>query len=80
MLDPKLIAEKPEDVGVDSEALEARFARARRDIDDGVLPSAQVAVALPGPPALPRAFGNACQGGMDRPATDEPLYHIHSTT
>ena len=45
MLDTKLVAEKPEDVGVDSEALDALFARAQRDVDDGTLPSAQVAVA-----------------------------------
>ena len=39
MLDSKLVAEKPEDVGVDSEALEALFARAQRDVDDGVFTS-----------------------------------------
>ena len=38
------IATTPEDVGVDSERLEALFARVRRDVEDGVLPSAQVAV------------------------------------
>jgi hypothetical protein len=47
MIDVKHIATKPEDVGIDSEKLEAVFARAKRDVDDGTLPSAQVAVARP---------------------------------
>ena len=45
MIDSKLMASRPEDAGVDSEALEAVFARARREVDDGLIPSAQVAVA-----------------------------------
>ena len=80
MLNQELIAEKPEDVGVNSEALDALFARARRDIDDGVLPSAQVAVARRGRLAGLRTFGQAVQGGMERPATDETLYTIYSAT
>ncbi len=80
MLNPELIAEKPEDVGVDSEALDALFARAQRDVDDGVLPSAQVAVARRGRLAGLRTFGRAVQGGTERPATDETLYTIYSAT
>ncbi len=80
MLNSKLIAGKPEDVGVDSEALDAVFARAQRDIDDGVLPSAQVAVARRGKLAGLRTFGRAVQGGVDKPATDETLYTIYSST
>ena len=80
MLNQELIAERPEDVGVDSEALDALFARARRDIDDGVLPSAQVAVARRGRLAGLRTFGKAVQGGIERPATDETLYTIYSAT
>jgi CubicO group peptidase (beta-lactamase class C family) len=75
-----LIAAKPEDVGVDCERLEAVFARAKRDIDDGVLPSAQVAVARGGKVAGVRTFGSAEQGGMERAATDETLYSIFSCT
>jgi len=80
MLNPELIASKPEDVGIDSERLEAVFARARRDLDDGVLPSAQVAVARNGKLAGMRTFGSAVQGGEGRPATDETLYSIFSST
>ncbi len=80
MLDTNLVAEKPEDVGVDSDALDALFARARRDVDDGTLPSAQVAVARNGKLAGLRTFGKAVQGGEERPATDETLYTIYSST
>src|SRR5438876_4683226 len=80
MLNPELIASKPEDVGIVSERLEAVFARARRDLDDGVLPSAQVAVARNGKLAGMRTFGEAVQGGELRPATDDTLYCIFSCT
>jgi CubicO group peptidase (beta-lactamase class C family) len=76
----RLLASRPEDVGIDSERLEAVFARAKRDVDDGVLPSAQVAVARHGKVAGVRTFGSAVQGGVERPATDETLYCIYSCT
>src|SRR5713101_1898772 len=89
------LVSKPEDVGVDSEKLEAVFARAKRDVDDGVLPSAQVAVARNGRLAGMRTFGFAVQGpsralrpgsgqasgrAEAKPATDETLYSIFSST
>ena len=80
MLGPALIASKPEDAGIDSEKLEAVFTRARRDVDKGVLPSAQVAIARNGKLAGMRTFGSAIQGGEERPATDETLYSIFSST
>ena len=80
MVDPAAIAAQPEDVGIDGERLEALFARARRDVDDGVLPSAQVAVARHGKIAGVRTFGVAVQGGTERPATHETLYCIFSST
>lgn len=80
MVAESLVAARPEDVGVDSEKLEAVFARAKRDVDDGVLPSAQVAVARRGRLAGFRTFGKAVQGGEERPATDETLYTIFSCT
>jgi len=80
MLNPELIAPKPEDLGIDSEKLETVFARARRDVDDGVLPSAQVAIARNGKVAGMRTFGAAIQGGEERQATNETLYSIFSST
>jgi CubicO group peptidase (beta-lactamase class C family) len=80
MIDSKLMARVPEDAGVDSEALEAVFARARREVDDGLIPSAQVAVARNGKIAGMRTFGRAVQGGQERAATDETLYCFFSCT
>lgn len=80
MIDAKQIAAKPEDLGIDSEKLEAVFARAKRDVDDGTLPSAQVAIARHGKLAGMRTYGSAVQGGTERPATDDTLYHFYSST
>src|SRR5262245_2904652 len=79
-MSPQFFASRPEDVGVDAEKLEAVFARVRRDVDQGVLESAQVAVARHGRVAGMRTFGKAVQGGAERPATDATLYHIFSCT
>jgi CubicO group peptidase (beta-lactamase class C family) len=80
MLESDLVAAKPEDVGIDPEKLEAVFNRAKRDVDDGTLPSAQVAVARHGKIAGMRTFGRAVQGGAEKPATDDTLYHFFSST
>jgi len=74
------VSSKPEDVGIDSEKLEAVFARAKRDIDQGVLPSAQVAVAREGKIAGMRVYGSAVQGGEEKPATEDTLYCFYSAT
>jgi CubicO group peptidase (beta-lactamase class C family) len=71
---------KPEDLGIDPEKLEAVFARAQRDVEQGVLPSCQVAVARHGRLAGMRTFGAAVQGGETRPATAETMYHVFSST
>ena len=80
MIQAKYMAAKPEEIGIDSERLEAVFARAKRDVDQGVLPSAQVAVARQGKVAGVRTFGRALQGGSESPATNETLYFIFSCT
>lgn len=80
MIAERHMAASPEAVGVDSERLEAVFARARRDIDEGLLSSAQVAVAREGRIAGIRTFGHALQGGERTPATDETLYPLFSCT
>lgn len=80
MISERQLAKKPEDVGIDSERLEALFARARRDVDEGLLSSCQVAVARHGKVAALRTFGNAVQGGRNRPATNETLYPLFSCT
>ena len=79
-LSADLVATRPEDVGIDSEKLEALFARAKRDVDDGTLPSAQVALARRGRLAGFRTFGQVTAGGKSGPATNETLYTIFSST
>lgn len=74
------VAARPEDLGIDSEKLEAVFARAKRDVDDGTLPSAQVAVARHGKLAGLRTYGAVRHGDTEAPATDETLYTIFSCT
>ena len=85
MVSPTTVAAKPEDLGIDPEKLEAVFARAKRDVDQGVLPSCQVAVARHGRLAGMRTYGSAVQGGptqgrADKPATDDTMYHFFSST
>src|SRR5438445_13817107 len=77
---PNFIAAKPEDVGIDSEKLEAVFARAQREVDDVTIPCAQVGEARNGKIAGMRTYGSAVQGGADKPATAETLYTIFSST
>ncbi|MFN0147904.1 MAG: serine hydrolase domain-containing protein [Dehalococcoidia bacterium] len=77
---PLPIAARPEDVGVDPEKLEAVFARAKRDVDDGTLPGCQVAIARQGKLAGFRAFGVARIGEQDVPATTDTLYTVFSST
>jgi len=80
MLDQKRFAARPEEVGIDAGKLDDLFARVARDVDDGPLPSAQVAIARNGKIAGMRTFGSAVQGGELKPATDATLYCIYSCT
>jgi CubicO group peptidase (beta-lactamase class C family) len=80
MFSEDLIADQPEDVGVDAERLEDVFARAKREVDDGLIDSATVAVGRQGKIAGWRTFGAAQQGGDVKTATDETLYCIFSST
>ncbi|MEX0786653.1 MAG: serine hydrolase domain-containing protein [Dehalococcoidia bacterium] len=80
MIEQKWMAARPEDIGIDSERLEDVFARAKREVDDGIVPSAQVAVARHGRIAGLRTVGSAVQGGIEKAATDETLYTIFSCT
>ncbi len=60
--------------------LDALFARVRQDVGDRILPSAQVALGYGGELAGVRTFGEAVQGGVARPATDDTLYSLFSST
>src|SRR6185295_16361732 len=71
MLDSQFIAASPEDVGIDSEKLDALLMRARKEVDDGLLPACQVAIARHGKIAAIASFGSA---------TDESLFNVFSST
>ena len=65
------VADSPDVVGIDAEKLAAVVARVRREVDEGLLPSAQIAVAREGALALFETFGNA---------TNDTLYCVFSST
>ena len=64
-------AASPEAVGVDAERLDDVLQRVRQEVDEGLLPSAQIAVAREGRLALFETIGEA---------TDENLYCVFSST
>ncbi len=74
------VAARPEDVGVDSDRLNALFERVERDVKDGTLPSASIAVAREGRLAGFRVFGSVSHDGNEAPAGEETLYTIFSST
>ncbi len=73
-------ADSPAELGIDPERLDAVFARAEREVRDGLLPSVQVAVARHGKIAGMRTFGRVTHGGRAAPATNETLYVVFSAT
>jgi CubicO group peptidase (beta-lactamase class C family) len=52
----------PAELGIDPDALDALFARVQKDVDDGFLPSCQLALARDGKVAVWRTFGAAPAG------------------
>ena len=61
---PDFFAESPAAVGLDADMLRAVSARVRREVDEGLLPSAQIAIARHGKLALFETFGNATNGTL----------------
>ncbi|MDE0444034.1 MAG: serine hydrolase [Gammaproteobacteria bacterium] len=71
MPDPKVIAESPESVGIASGKLDDIVRRVRKEVDEGLLPSAQIAVAREGRLVLFETLGDA---------TNDSLYCVFSAT
>jgi len=80
MLDQRLVAKAPEDVGIDRKLVDALFERAEKEVREGLLPSAQIAIARNGRIAAMRSFGNVRKGERTEPATNETLYCVFSST
>ena len=73
-------AKSPESLGVDPDKLEAVFARAEKEVREGLLPSCQIAVARHGQLAGFRSFGRVTCEGRPTYASDDTLYVIFSAT
>ena len=71
MPNKNFVAQSPESVGVDSERLQTLLERVRREVDEGLLPSAQIAVAREGRLVLFETIGDA---------TNDNLYCVFSST
>jgi CubicO group peptidase (beta-lactamase class C family) len=80
MVDKRFIADHPAQAGLDPAKVEALFARAEREVNEGLLPSVQIAIARNGKIGAMRTIGRANQGGAEKPATDQTLYTIFSCT
>jgi CubicO group peptidase (beta-lactamase class C family) len=76
----ELFAESPREVGLDPQRVDALFERAAREVNEGLLPSCQIAIARNGKVGAMRTFGRAVQGDAERPATNDTLYTIFSCT
>jgi len=73
-------AESPASVGIDPEKLAVVFARARKEVDEGLLPSSQIAIARNGRIAAMQSVGTVKHEGEPAPATDTTLYCVFSAT
>lgn len=70
----------PEVVGLDSAKVEQLFERAEQEIREGLLPSAQIAIARRGRIGAMRTFGSVTHAGETVAATNDTLYAVFSAT
>jgi len=80
MPDSHFFAESPQALGIDPSKLDALLARAEKEVREGLLPSAQIAVARHGKIAAMRTVGRVTRGGRDVEATNDTLYVVFSAT
>src|SRR5581483_2762013 len=73
-------AQHPSEVALDAAKVQALFDRAQREVNEGLLPSCQIASARRGKIGAMCTFGQAVQGGKEKPATDQTLYIVFSCT
>jgi len=70
----------PEAAGLDPAALDALLVRAAREVDEGHLPSAQIALARHGQLIAFQTFGTVTHEGLAAAATNETRYCVFSCT
>src|SRR5258705_6049336 len=80
MIAEKFLADSTAEVGLNPDKVQALMDRAEREVREGVLPACQVAIARKGKIAAMKTFGNAVQGGVEKPATDETVFVAMSAT
>jgi CubicO group peptidase (beta-lactamase class C family) len=73
-------AQHPSEAGLDPAKVQALIDRVQREVNEGLLPSCQIAIARRGKIGAMRTFGRALQGGAEKPATDRTLYIVFSCT
>jgi CubicO group peptidase (beta-lactamase class C family) len=73
-------AEHLDEVGLDPDKVQALLDRAQREMNEGLLPACQLAIARKRKIGAMRTYGHAIQGGADKPASDETLFVIMSCT
>lgn len=73
-------AESPAEIGLDPQKVQALFDRAQREVNEGLLPACQVAIARNGKIGAMQTFGRVVQGGVEKPATNETFFVIMSAT
>jgi len=73
-------ADRPQDIGLNPDKVQALFDRAEREIREGVLPACQLAIARDGKIGAMGTFGRAVQGSVEKPATNETFFDIMSCT
>jgi CubicO group peptidase (beta-lactamase class C family) len=74
------VTESPEELGLEPGKLAALLERVERDVDEGVLPNAQVALARHGKLAVFESFGRVKHEGVEAPARTDDLYCVFSCT
>jgi len=73
-------AESPQAVGLDPELVAALFERAEKEVREGLLQSAQIAIARNGKIGAMKTFGRVTQQGRAADATNDTLYCVFSST
>jgi CubicO group peptidase (beta-lactamase class C family) len=73
-------ADSPAELGFNPDKVQALFDRAEREVKEGLLPSCQLAIARNGKIGLMHTFGDAVQGAVNQPTTNETLFVIMSAT
>ncbi|MGH7964131.1 MAG: serine hydrolase [Candidatus Binatia bacterium] len=74
------LAESPNEVGLDPQKVQTLFERAEREVQEGLLPACQIAIARNGKVGAMQTFGPAVQGGVEKPATNATFFVMMSAT